>query len=46
MSKKLTALPTALKLDSSSDALIVDEAAVKTPCGKLADLVKEYKNKL
>ena len=44
--KKLTALPTALKLDSSSDALIVDEAAVKTPCGKLADLVKEYKNKL
>lgn len=44
--KKLSALPTALKLDSSFDAVIIDEKAVKTPCGKLADLVKEYKKEL
>lgn len=44
--KKFTSLPLALKHDNSFDALTVDEAAVKTPCGKLADLVAEYKSKL
>ena len=44
--KKHSDLPAALKLDSSFDAVIIEEDAVKTPCGKLAALVKEYKNKL
>ena len=44
--KKHSALPVALKLDNSFDALTVDEAAVKVPCSKLAELVAEYKNKL
>ena len=44
--KAQTSLPIALNLDNSFDAVIVDNAAVKTPCGKLGTLIKEYKNKL
>lgn len=44
--KARTALPVALNMDNSADAVIVDNAAVKTPCGKLTALVAEYKNKL
>lgn len=44
--KAQTALPAALKCDNSFDAMIVEDAAVKTFCGKLADLVKAAKNEL
>ncbi len=44
--KKLTALPVAVKACSSVDAMIVEEAAVKTPLGKLADLVTAEQSKL
>ena len=44
--KARTALPVALNMESSFDALIVDNAAVKTSCGKLGEVVAECKNKL
>ena len=44
--KAQTALPVAIKACSSFDAMIVEDAAVKTFCGKLADLVKAEQSKL
>lgn len=44
--KAQTALPVAVKACSSVDAMIVEDAAVKTFCGKLADLVKAEQSKL
>ncbi len=44
--RKLTTLPIAMKHDNSFNAMIIDEAAVKTPCDKLAGVIAGYKNKL
>ena len=44
--KAQTQLPTALCSDNRADAIIIDTEVVRTPCGKLAELVAEYKNRL